>query len=246
MLAYLIELRQRCLKILLFFMGVFILFFYYANTLFTWITWPLKSILPPDNPFIATEITTALFTPLHLAANLALLLTLPFALNQIWRYIVPALYASEKRRICWISLTSLLLFCLGLVFCYCCILPLLFQFFLTALPQQVKLMPDIAAIPGFITTMLMLFGLCFQIPLLCFAMVYFGWIGLESLTSIRPYVIVAAFILGMLLTPPDVFSQILLAIPLCLLYELGILFCRLTKLSSYAAKLPKKQQKQLK
>ncbi|KTD66327.1 twin-arginine translocase subunit TatC [Legionella spiritensis] len=223
MLNHLIELRKRALMVILFFAGLFFLFFFYANPLFQIVVTPLIQALPSGNTLIATQIASPVLTPVKLAADAALLGAMPFALIQIWLFVAPGLYRDERRILTGAMIMSLLLFCAGLLFCFYVVLPFMFQFFARAVPAGVKLMPDIAGAMGFITNMLILFGLCFQVPLLCMAAVRLHWIELSVLKQIRPYVIVGSFTAGMLLTPPDVFSQIMLAVPLCLLYELGLL-----------------------
>jgi len=223
MLQHLLELRRRTLNTLLFFGAFFCLFFFYANDLFHALIKPLLHSLHTTDDIIATQITASVFTPLKLAVDAALLLTAPFALFNLWRFISPGLYSAEKNHLRSAITLSLFLFITGLLFCFYFVLPFMFQFFAHALPQGVRLMPDMAESMYFITRMLLLFGLSFQVPLVCLVLVRFDIIEVKALKNIRPYVIVAAFALGMLLTPPDVFSQITLAIPLCLLYELGIL-----------------------
>lgn len=227
MLNHLIELRQRALIAVCIFGGFFLLFFCYANNLFEALASPLTHVLPKQQSLIATQITSPVFTPIKLAADTALLCTTPFALMQLWLFIAPGLYRRERKPIMGALLLSLLLFCCGLLFCFFIVLPFMFQFFSQAVPTGVRLMPDMNTALDFITRMLMLFGLCFQVPLLCMLLVHMRWVSLARLQQIRPYMIVAAFTLGMLLTPPDVLSQIMLAVPLCLLYELGLLLARL-------------------
>lgn len=227
MLHHLIELRQRALKAVLIFMGFFLVFFLYANTLFEALASPLTHVLPAQQALIATQITAPVFTPIKLAADSALLFTVPFALMQLWLFIAPGLYRRERKPLVGAMIVSLLLFCSGLLFCFFIVLPFMFQFFAQSVPNGVRLMPDMNSALDFITRMLLLFGLCFQVPLLCMLLVRMQWVSLAQLRQIRPYVIVGAFILGMLLTPPDVLSQIMLALPLCLLYEIGIVLARL-------------------
>ena len=226
MLKSLLELRQRILIVLVFFCTFFLLFFFWANPLFLLIIQPLQHALSPNSTLIATQITSTVLIPLSIAANASFLCTTPFALIQLWYFIAPGLYREEKRFFILIALGSLSLFITGLLFCYLIVLPLLFQFFTQALPNGVTLMPDITSSTAFITRMLWLFGIAFQVPLVCASLVRLGWVHLQTLKQIRPYVIVGAFIIGMLLTPPDVLSQVLLAVPLCILYELGIVFSR--------------------
>src|SRR3989338_82572 len=225
MLTHLLELRSRALQSLGVFFALFVICFIKANTIYTWLVQPLTQQLSQQEGLIATEITSALFTPLQLAFNLALLGTTPFLLYQLWRFITPGLYRHEKSPFRFLLITSLGLFISGLLFCFYLILPFMFQFFIQALPPTVKLMPDMANTLRFITRMLLTFGLCFQVPLFCYLAVYSSLTTVASLLEIRHYAIVLAFIIGMILTPPDVLSQIMLALPLWGLYEIGILIC---------------------
>ena len=223
MLAHLLELRQRTLYVVFWFFCLFFLFFLKAGDLYHLFVYPLAHLLPQQQGLIATQITSPLFTPLKLATDAALFLTLPFALYQIWRFISPGLYKKEQQQIRGLVTLSMALFIVGIVVCFYLVLPFMFQLFISALPKGVRLMPDMTNTIDFITHMLTLFGLCFQIPLICLILARIQLVNVETLKKIRPYMIVLAFILGMLLTPPDVLSQLMLAIPLCLLYELGIL-----------------------
>ncbi|CAM4480228.1 MAG: Sec-independent protein translocase protein TatC [Legionella sp.] len=222
-LPHLLELRRRSILILLWFTVLFAVFFFLANELFQVLVSPLLHTLSAKNDLIATQIASPVFTPLKLAADAALLLTAPYALFHLWRFVCPGLYQRERHALRNAMVLSLVLFLAGVTFCYYLVLPFMFQFFIHALPKGVRYMPDMAYALDFITRMLILFGLCFQVPLICLTLVRLTVIDIGILKKIRPYVIVAAFIIGMLLTPPDVFSQIMLAVPLCLLYEAGII-----------------------
>lgn len=222
MLDYLLELRQRSLKLLLIYLLLFGLMYYFANNLLETLLQPLVNTLSSQDTIIVTSPAATVITPLKLAADAALVLLMPFALLQFWFFITPALYKSERRVVFLILLVSLTLFLSGLLFCFYCVLPFMFSLFAHSLPQSIHLMPDIATSLNFITRMLLIFGLCFQIPLLSLTLVQIHWIDLDALKKMRPYYIVLAFVLGMILTPPDVLSQIMLALPLCLLFELGI------------------------
>ena len=195
-----------------------------ANDLFSALIKPLLSALPEDSGIIATQITSPVITPLKLAANAAMLLSTPFALYQLWGFISPGLHQKEQDQVRGAIVFSVLLFITGVLFCFYLVLPFMFQFFTHALPKGVRFLPDMAYALDFITRMLLLFGLCFQIPLIMLVLIRLKIIEITMLKKIRPYVIVGAFIIGMLLTPPDVFSQVMLALPLCVLYELGIIF----------------------
>lgn len=227
MLLHLLELRRRALRVVIAFLGLFFLFFFFAPNLFRELMSPLLKVLPLKDSLIATQITTPVFIPIQLAIDAAMLCTAPYALLQFWRFVSPGLYLNERSCLQWSMLSSLLLFIIGMLFCFFVVLPFMLHFFVQAVPEGVRLMPDISYAVDFITRMLLLFGLSFQVPLVCVFMVSTGLIQLDTLNQIRPYVIVGAFTLGMLLTPPDVLSQIMLALPLWLLYEGGILFARL-------------------
>jgi sec-independent protein translocase protein TatC len=222
MLNHLLELRRRGLYTLICFGILFLFFFFLANDLFQALVTPLLHTLSAQDSLIATHVTSPIFTPLKLAADAAMLLSTPFALFQFWRFISPGLYKKEQRILRITLILSLFLFLAGVLFCFYLVLPLMFHFFAHSLPKGVRYMPDIGYAVDFITHMLLIFGLCFQVPLICFVLVRLKIIEVMTLKKIRPYVIVSAFIVGMLLTPPDVFSQIMLAVPLCFLYETGL------------------------
>jgi sec-independent protein translocase protein TatC len=226
MLPYLLECRRRMLQILVCFLVLFMVFYWGAPNLFHTLIHPLLKVLPANDSLIATQITTPVFMPIRLAADAALLVTTPFALLHIWRFVSPGLYRRERESLRWVLVCSMVFFALGLLFCFYLVLPYMFLFFAQAVPLGVRLMPDMGHAVDFITRMLLIFGLCFQVPLVCLVLVRLQLVSLATLKMVRPYVIVISFIVGMLLTPPDVFSQIMLAVPLCLLYEAGIVFSR--------------------
>lgn len=228
MLNHLLELRRRIIHVLCGFAAFFCLFFMLADELYLALVQPLLHVLPATDHIIATRVTAPIVTPIKLAADAAMLLTAPLALYHFWCFIRPGLYEHELGYIRKLIILSMSLFVLGLLFCFYVILPFMFQFFSHALPAGVRFMPDMTSVLDFITYMLLVFGLCFQVPIFCLMLVHLAWLDIATLKKIRPYVIVAAFIIGMLLTPPDVLSQIMLAIPLCLLYELGIILAIVT------------------
>ena len=229
MLTHLLELRRRILRVLAVFIAFCLLFFFLAPELFHQLMSPLLYILPTKDPLIATQLMTPLLTPIQLAADAAMLCTAPYALLQLWYFASPGLYRYEQRLLRWGLLSSLLLFCMGVLFCFYIVLPFMLQCLVHSVPEGVRLMPDIVYAVDFITRMLLLFGFCFQVPLLCVLLVHLQLVSIATLKTIRPYMIVAAFTIGMLLTPPDVLSQIMLAVPLCLLYELGLWVAGLQK-----------------
>lgn len=230
MLVHLIELRRRVIHSVVFYIGAFVIFFSLAPNLFYMLVSSLLAILPGQDSLVATQITAPLLTPIKLAADAALLCTMPYILLQTWLFAAPGLYRQERRAFGFAIVGSLALFFLGLLFGFYFVLPFMFEFFAHALPKGVRLLPDMAYAVDFITRMLLIFGLCFQVPLICLLLVRLQLLNITTLKMIRPYIIVAAFTIGMLLTPPDVLSQLMLAIPLCLLYEIGILLARWTSL----------------
>lgn len=222
MLAHLLELRQRLLHLVFFYMAGFLVCFYFADTLLLILFTPLQKALAPGDALIATRITAPVFTPLQVAAQAALIVTTPMGLVSLWRFISPGLYQGERQTLLKTLLASVMLFISGALFCFWVVLPFFFQLAARSLPGGIHLMPDMADSLAFVTRMLILFGLCFQVPLVCLALVHLKLVTVEQLRAFRPYAIVGAFTLGMLLTPPDVLSQVLLAIPLWLLFELGV------------------------
>jgi sec-independent protein translocase protein TatC len=226
MLSHLIEFRRRTLYALIFYVAAFGVFFFFAPHLFHRLVSPLLSVLPLDSSLIAIELTTTLMMPIKLAADASMLVSAPFVLWHAWQFASPGLHRHERSSLGWAIVISLLLFFIGVVFGFYVVLPFLFQFFVSALPSGVHFMPDMAYAIDFITRTLLLFGFCFQVPLICVVLIRMRIISVTTLIAIRPYFIVMAFIVGMLLTPPDVFSQIMLAVPLCLLYESGIILSK--------------------
>ena len=202
---------------------IFLVLFYFAKPLYALLSRPLLNQLPQHSSLIATEVAAPLITPLKLAWLTALLLSIPIGLYQLWKFITPALYKRERRQLWPFILSSMLLCYLGMLFAYFVVLPLLFQFFNRQLPHGVQFMPDISRYLDFCTQLLFCFGFTFEIPLVTLLLVYLGICNKKQLASLRPYIIIGAFVLGMLLTPPDVISQCLLAIPMWLLFEIGIL-----------------------
>ena len=222
MLEHILELRRRCIIIAVCFIVFFLLFYSFSADVLHVVISPLLQVLPQKDSLIATHMTTPVLMPITIAADLALLGTTPLALFHGWRFAAPGLYRQERHGLGLTIVLSLTLFCLGALFFFYGVLPFVLQVFVSAVPTGVQFMPEISTTIEFILRMMVLFGLCFQVPLVCVLMVRTGLMSIVTLKKARPYWIVTAFILGMLLTPPDVLSQVTLAIPLCLLYELGI------------------------
>ncbi|MFY7698407.1 MAG: twin-arginine translocase subunit TatC [Legionella sp.] len=229
MTLYLQELRCRAMQVLAAFVVLFLFFFIYSNELLLYLVKPLSRLLPMHSAVITTQLTATVLVPLKLAMNAATICCAPILLFHGWRFVAPGLYLVERQQLRWVIVASFGLFLLGMIFSFYLMLPWMLSFFVHALPPGVQLMPDMSYAIDFITQFLLLLGFSFQIPLICVAVVLMRIVDLTSLILARPYVIVAAFILGMLLTPPDVMSQIMLAIPLWCLYELGVFFARAIK-----------------
>lgn len=225
-LSILSELHKRLRYVLAFFVSLFVGCFFCSDVIFHWYMLPLQHLLRAPQHLVATQITSPVIIPLSMAGQLALLGTTPVGLWQIWSLVSPALYRQERQALGWIVIVSVGLFGVGCLACYRFILPGMFRCMLNALPKEVLLLPDIYSVTRFSTHMLILFGLSFQIPLICFLLLRMHIVQIKQCSAFRPYVIVAAFTLGMLLTPPDVIAQILLALPLWGLYEVGLLVAR--------------------
>lgn len=221
--GYFYEVRLRALRVFAVFCGLLVVFFYLANHLFNAVVRPLLIIFPNDHFLIATTITGPIFAQLNLAVNFALIFSTPFIIYQLCKFIFPALYKKEVYNIRKIIICGGFLFIAGVLSCYFFILPTIFKFFIGAVPGNVKLMPDINYTIDFIFRMMLVFGLCFQLPLIMLVLVKSNLITIATLKYYRSHFIVIAFIIGMIFTPPDVFSQVMLALPMVILYEIGLL-----------------------
>lgn len=226
-LSHLIELRDRLIRIALGIFLVFLILFPFANEIYTYVASPLMAQLPEGSTMIATQVASPFLTPFKLALVAAAFLSMPFTLYQIWAFVAPGLYRHEKRLAVPLLVSSILLFYVGMVFAYYLVFPLIFAFMAATTPEGVAMMTDISAYLDFVLALFFAFGVAFEIPIATILLVATGLITPEALAAKRPYVIVGAFVVGMLLTPPDVISQTLLAVPMWFLFELGILFSRL-------------------
>ncbi len=221
-LGHLQELRSRIIKSLVVILVCFLGLIYFSNDIYLLLSEPLMSFLPSNSSMIATEVASPFLTPLKLTFYVSLLVSMPFLLNQIWRFIAPGMYENEKSLSFLLMLSSLLLFYLGVLFTYFLVLPLVFGFFTGAAPDGILIMTDISRYLDFVLSMMFAFSFAFEIPIFIFLLIWSGISNSESLRSKRPYVIIGCFTVGMLITPPDVISQSLLAIPAWILFELGI------------------------
>ncbi|BBI98803.1 Sec-independent protein translocase protein TatC [Ferrigenium kumadai] len=222
LIAHLIELRSRILNAVVALLLVFICLFPWASDLYTLLAQPLLAKLPKGGQMIATDVTTPFFVPLKVAMMAAFLIALPYILYQGWRFVAPGLYAHEKRLVLPLIVASTLLFFCGMAFAYFVVFPVVFGFITASAPQGVAVMTDIDKYLSFVLGMFMAFGVTFQVPVAVVVLVRMGMVSVEKLREIRSYVIVGAFIIGAIFTPPDVVSQFMLAVPLWLLYEAGI------------------------
>ncbi len=224
LLSHLIELRDRILRGVLAILIVFVCLVPFANPLYEFLASPLMNALPEGNSMISTEPHGPFFVPFKFAFATAFAIAVPYLLYQMWAFVAPGLYQNEKRLIMPLIISSSFLFYLGITFAYFVVFPIIFTFFANVAPEGVAVMTDINAYLGFVIKLFFAFGFAFEVPIATILMIYMGATSVESLKKKRPYIIVCAFIVGMLLTPPDVFSQTLLALPVWLLFEAG-LFC---------------------
>jgi sec-independent protein translocase protein TatC len=229
LIAHLIELRNRLLKSVLVVLVLFLGMFYFANDLYLILVKPLSVLLPNTGNMIATGVASPFLVPFKLTLVLAVLLAVPFLLHQVWSFISPGLYQHEKKFGIPLLVSSVVLFYTGIAFAYFVVLPLAFGFFTAAGPEGISFMPDISNILDFILKIFFAFGIAFEIPIATFLMVLSGMTTVAALTEKRPYIFVGCFVVGMLVTPPDVISQTILAVPMWLLFEAGVLASRMIK-----------------
>lgn len=225
LLSHLVELRSRLLKIAAAVLVVFIALLPFARQIFAIVSEPLRAVLP-GNAMIATAVASPLLTPFKLTFFVALIIAMPIVLHQVWAFVAPGLYRKEKRFAMPLLVSSIILFYMGIAFAYFVVFPLMFGFFTAIAPVGVEVQTDISSFLDFVTTIVLAFGLAFEVPIATVLIVWTGLTTPEKLAGARPYVFLMAFIVGMLLTPPDVISQTLLAVPVYILYELGIFMSR--------------------
>jgi sec-independent protein translocase protein TatC len=226
-ISHLIELRDRLLRVVLCVMAVFLGLAAYANDIYSILAGPLMKHMPANSQMIAIEVGSPFFTPFKLALVASIFICVPFILYQFWAFVAPGLYKRERRMIFPLLIASTFLFYLGVVFAYFVVFPLVFGFLTASAPVGVAVMTDIAKYLDFVLTMFFAFGVCFEVPIFTIVLVWIGLVTPVDLADKRPYVIVGAFVIGMLLTPPDPISQTLLAVPMWMLFELGLLCSRL-------------------
>ncbi len=227
LIEHLLELRTRIMRSLLFVAVVFLALFAIANPLYEFLSEPLTALMPEGTSMIATDVASPFLAPLKLALVLAVFIAMPFLLYQLWAFVAPGLYKNEKAVAMPIFISSVVLFYTGIVFAYFVVFPLVFGFFTSVAPESVSVMTDINSYLNFVIKLFFAFGLAFEIPVATFLLIKAGIVTAAELGSKRPYVIIFCFIIGMFMTPPDIFSQTLLAIPMYALFELGLLFSRI-------------------
>lgn len=229
MVQHLIELRSRLLRCFLAIFLVFLGLFSFANDIYEFVAKPLQVFLPENSHMIATEVASPFLTPFKLTLFTAVFISIPYIFYQLWAFIAPALYRKEKKLALPLLASSVILFYAGMAFAYYAVFPLVFGFFTSVGPKSVAVMTDISSYQAFVIKLFFAFGAAFEIPVATVLLISAGIISPKQLAGKRPYVVVGCFVIGMLLTPPDIISQALLAIPMWILFELGIVFGRMVK-----------------
>jgi sec-independent protein translocase protein TatC len=229
LVAHLSELRDRLLHAILAVLLVFLGLFPFANEIYMYVSEPLRALLPEGSTMIATEVASPFLTPFKLTLVTAIFLAIPYVLFQAWAFVAPGMYRNEKRLAIPLLISSVLLFYAGAAFAYYVVFPLIFGFFTTVGPGDVTIMTDINRYLDFVLKLFFAFGVAFEIPIAAVIMIRAGITTADDLAKKRPYIIVGCFVLGMLLTPPDIISQSLLAIPMWVLFEIGVQFGRLVE-----------------
>ena len=226
LVAHLTELRDRLLRALLSVLIVFICLFPFANEIYAFVSEPLRDLLPEGATMIATEVASPFLTPFKLTLVAAIFIAIPYILFQVWSFVAPGMYKHEKRFAIPLLASSVLLFYAGAAFAYFVVFPLIFAFFTSVGPEGITIMTDINSYLNFVLKLFFAFGLAFEIPIAAVLMIWAGITTPEDLARKRPYIIVGCFVFGMLLTPPDIISQSLLAVPMWILFEFGVFFGR--------------------
>jgi len=235
LIEHLIELRGRLLRSVLVVLVIFLGLYSFSNDLYMIVSEPLRALLPEGTQMIATEVASPFLAPFKLTLVLSIFAAIPYVLYQVWSFIAPGLYQHEKKIALPLLASSVFLFYAGAVFAYYVVFPLIFAFFTSAVPGDVAVMTDINSYLNFVLKLFFAFGVAFEIPVATFILIWTGITTVETLSEKRPYVVICCFVVGMLLTPPDVISQTLLALPMWMLYELGILMGRFVNRSKKAS-----------
>ncbi len=231
LVVHLTELRERLLRAVLAVLVAFLVLYPFANELYQWLSEPLRALLPAGATMIATEVASPFLAPFKLSLLAALCLAMPVVLYQIWMFVAPGLYLHEKKIAMPLLISSILLFYLGLAFAYFVVFPLVFGFFTSIGPENVAVMTDISRYLDFVIKLFLAFGIAFEIPVATVILISMGIIDVAGMANKRPYIIIGCFTVGMLMTPPDIISQVLLALPMWLLFEAGLFFGRFVEQS---------------
>jgi sec-independent protein translocase protein TatC len=226
-ISHLMELRDRLLRSLVAIGIVFLCLFPFASELYDFLALPMMRTLPQGTHMIATGVVTPFLIPVKVALLVAFVVALPYVLYQAWAFVAPGLYAHEKRLVLPLVVASTVLFLLGIAFCYFFVFRVVFSFVNHIAPKSISVAPDIENYLNFVMTMFLAFGVTFEVPIAVIVLVRMGVVSIEQLRHFRPYFIVGAFVIAAVVTPPDVLSQCMLALPLCLLYEAGIIVSRM-------------------
>ncbi len=237
-ISHLVELRSRLMKASLVVIVLFACLMPWAGSIYDLLAYPMMVALPEGSKMIATGVVTPFLIPVKVTMLVAFIIALPWVLYQMWAFIAPGLYAHEKKLIAPLVISSSTLFVAGIAFCYFLVFGVVFRFINDFAPKSISVAPDIDSYFGFVMTMFIAFGLTFEVPVVVVVLVRMGLVTVEKLKQIRPYVIVGAFVIAAIVTPPDVVSQLLLAIPLCLLYEVGLLLAPLFVRATQAPEEP--------
>lgn len=226
LISHLVELRNRLLRVVIGVLVVFLGLTPYANEIYTYLAGPLLQHLPENSTMIAIDVAAPFLTPFKLVLVLSIVISMPLIMYQFWAFVAPGLYRHERRLVLPLLISSTLLFYAGMAFAYFVVFPLVFGFLTATAPAGVAMMTDISKYLDFVLTLFLAFGISFEVPIVTILLVWVGIVTPQKLKELRPYIIVGAFVFGMLLTPPDAISQTLLAIPVWFLFELGLLFSR--------------------
>jgi len=221
--SHLLELRSRLIRVIICLGVLFLAGIPFASEIYGFVASPLLSILPEGSSMIATQVTSPFMAPIKLVLFAALLVTMPYLFYEVWMFMSPGLYKNEKSFVMPLMATTVILFTTGIAFAYFIVCPIIFKFFIASAPNSIQVMTDISQYLNFIIKLVFAFGVAFEIPIATFLLIKSSIVNKESLIKSRPYLIILFFVIGMLLTPPDIFSQLFLALPMWILFELGLL-----------------------
>ena len=224
--THLLELRWRLIRVLVCLGALSIAGIPFASEIYAFVAYPLLDILPVGSSMIATEVTSPFMAPIKLVLFSALLVTMPYLFFEGWMFISPGLYKNEKAFVAPLMFSTIILFYAGAAFAYLVVCPIIFQFFIASAPESIQVMTDINQYLGFVIKLIFAFGIAFEIPIATFLLIRTGVVKKVSLIKARPYLIILFFVIGMLLTPPDIFSQLFLALPMWVLFEIGLLISK--------------------